>query len=234
MARQIFLLPVTDTIIESWKRVDGVKQTFWIGFAALLALALAHVIQIDLFQDYRIVSVMIGAVLTILMMLLSAGLIHLGINRAKDRPVDLNTMLYAFNLKVALHLIGLFILQTLLIMIPTACIALGFYMMTLSLVYSVLGLFLVMGATVGFFVLIVRMIFSPAFILDHDEKPFAAIKKSIHVTAGNFWYILAFLYMSLVIIVASELSFMIGLIWTIPLWYIWYGMSYTALANNNQ
>lgn len=234
MTKQSYLFPVTETAIESWKRVRGAKQTFWMGILPLMLIGFAHTLALTYLGQNPTWSLLVCTPLLLIASLLGAGLIHMGIYRAKDLPIDFSSMLYAFHPRVMLHLFGLFILQTVIVAIPTACIGASLYLMTLGSAFAALGIALTIATTLSYVLIIIRMIFSVAFVMDHDEKPFAAVRKSVQITSGNFWPILGFFYMSVIIMVASGLTALIGFIWTIPFWYIWYGMSYTALSKNNQ
>lgn len=232
MTKQGYLFPVTDTAIESWKRVHGSKQTFWQVLLPLMLLMFAHTTALSHLLHHPGWLLATCIPLFLIILLLGAGLIHMGIYVAKNQPISFNTMMYAFHPLIILHLFGLFILQSIIIGIPSALIGLGIYLMTLGSTLQVVGIILTMAATISVVIFIIRIMFSVAFVLDHDENPFIAIRKSIAITSDNGWNLVGFIYMSLVILVASMLTALLGFIWTIPFWYIWYGMIYTTLSKH--
>lgn len=237
MTRQVYPLPVNNSAISSWSKVDGVKSVFWPGIIILWAVTLLDFKMQHLANHGRIsldVWSISAVIIFFINLLMSAGLIHMGIMRAKGEKLDWHALFYAFNLNVLLHLIGLIILQSMIILLPSVLIFFSFQLMTMKNTYlNVLGGSTVVLATLFYFIIIVRMLFSVAFILDKGEQPFAAIKHSIQASYGNFWRIIGYGYMCLVLLAAGVVSCFIGFIWILPFLYIWYGTVYLELSRKN-
>jgi hypothetical protein len=231
-----YRLPVTDTVIKAWKQVNGAKSTFWFGILTLFVIVFigAHLERYFLNNDMRTALITTIVIVNVINLLFSAGLIHLGILRSKGEDIEYKMVFYAFNLEVLLYLIGLIILQTLIIFIPTAGIVLGTTMLvSSSRVLQLLGILLGMVSTVGIIYLAVHMMLSLGFILDKKIQPFAAIKKSFATTKNNFWRLATYGYMISVLMLAGMMMFVIGIVWTLPLWYIAYGAVYHEMSSNN-
>lgn len=237
MTRQVYSLPVNNSAISSWSKVEGAKQDFWPGIIILWAVTLLD-FKIQHLANLGKISLDLWSVAAVVIffvnLLISAGLIHMGIARAKGENVDWHDLFYAFNLNVLLHLIGLIILQTIIVLIPSVLIFFSFQLITMHNVYlSYLGFATVILGTLFYFIVIVRMFFSVAFILDRCEQPFKAIKHSIQASYGNFWRLIGFVYMSFVLLIAGIIGCFIPLIWILPFLYIWYGSVYLELSRKN-
>src|SRR3990167_1138090 len=74
--------------------------------------------------------------------------------------------------------------------------------------------------------LVIRTFFVPAFILDKNATPLESIQLSFQATRSNVLELIALLFLLTLILFISILPFGIGLIWTIPLLSINYGIVY--------
>lgn len=237
MTRPVYPLPVNNTAIASWTKVEGTKQLFWPGIILLWVITFID-FKIQHFVNAGQLSINFAtagvAIIFIVNLLISAGLIHMGILRAKGETLQWHSLFYAFNLNVILHLIGLIIVQGLLVMLPSVMIFFSMELMTKHNFYlSLLGGGAIVIATLFYFIIIVRTLFSVAFVLDKSENPFKAIMHSIQCSYGNFWRVIGFVYMSIVFIAAGVLTCLIGFVWILPFLYIWYGSVYLELSRKN-
>lgn len=237
MTRQVYSLPVNNSAISSWSKVEGVKSVFWPGIIILWAITLLD-FRIQHLANLGRISIDTWSIAAVIIffinLLLSAGLIHMGIVRAKGEKLDWHALFYAFNLNVLLHLIGLIILQSIIVLLPSLLIFFSFQLMTMKASYlNIIGIATIVLATLFYCIIIVRMLFSVAFVLDRSEQPFKAIKHSIQASYGNFWRIIGFVYMATVLLVAGVASCFIGFIWILPFLYIWYGSVYLELSRKN-
>ncbi len=237
MTRQVYSLPVNNSAISSWSKVEGIKGVFWPGIIILWAVTLLD-FKLQHLANHGRISLDVWNVAAIVIffinLLMSAGLIHMGILRAKGEKLDWLALFYAFNLNVLLHLIGLIILQTIIVLMPSLLIFFSLQLMTMNSPYlNLLGGATTVLATLFYCIVIVRMLFSVAFVLDRGEQPFKAIKHSIQASYGNFWRLIGFVYMCVVLLVSGVVSCMIGFIWILPFLYIWYGSVYLELSRKN-
>src|SRR5205085_143591 len=79
------------------------------------------------------------------------------------------------------------------------------------------------------FYLLVRLMLSIAFVLEQNVNPWRAIVLSFHATRCNFWRLFGWYIAIWIIMMISIIPLGIGLIWTLPLIYISYGMIYKTL-----
>lgn len=233
------LLPVGDTISGAWQKVSGTKGSVW---GAILVMVLI-VLLCGLFQFLANTispnaGKVVNLVIQIIVFLLEMGLVYIGIQRALDRPVDYRLMFRTFDFAIAIRAIGLYILQSLILLVPAVIMIAGgilFYTTQEAdrtpAIIGLSGLLFIIGFIVTIY-LYVRMWLAMAFVLDQGTGPWDAIKKSFCATKSNIWNLIGIsIFMSLIIIV-SAIPLGIGLIWTIPLGVIVYGEVYRRLLAN--
>ncbi|HTM64456.1 MAG TPA: hypothetical protein VL360_08180 [Gammaproteobacteria bacterium] len=233
MAGQVTELPVWDTISTAWEKTYGAKATFWGAILILAAIMFGIGVLEGISSQSSVISGLFQVIGNILGYFLQLGIIYIGITRAKDLPINYKMMFTTFDLMLALRLIGLYILQTLIFLIPIAIGAIGvyIYMMGSSSTTFIGGLIFLISVIIGI-VIAIRLSLSMAFILDTREGPVAAIKHSLAATNHNFWNLVGIYLLQVIIIIVSIIPLGIGLIWSIPFVLINYGMIYKILRVN--
>lgn len=226
-------LPVWDTLSAAWAKTYGSKATFWAAIGILAAIMFGIGILEGMTSKWWGIAGLFQLIGNILGYFLQLGLVYIGITRAKDLPINYKLMFTALDLQLALRLVGLYILETLIFLIPAAL--------------GIAGVFLFKsdsGAGMGFGALLfiisilasifigIRLSLCMAFVLDAGSAPVAAIKQSIAATEDNFWNLVAIFLMLVLLMFASLLTIGIGFIWFIPFAMIAYGEIFKTLRVN--
>lgn len=243
MEKPAFLLPVEETISASWGRVSGAKGSIW----AAIGITFAIVFAIGFITGFigslsNILGAIFNLVGQIISTLLQLGLLYLGIQRAKNAPINFRQVFRGFEKPIALRVIGVYVIQF-LIFLPLVII----FMLVPILIFGedlgevftsgltpqniMLVSWCVLGGLIGLFITL-RLILSMGFVLDMGADPWPAIKMSYEATRGNFFRLLAIFLFQIVVFILGAIPLGIGLIWVLPLVVIVYGMVYKNLLVN--
>lgn len=225
-------LPVWDTINAAWTRVSGSKGSFWAAAGIIFVIMFGIGVLEGITENLMFVSGLLGIIGSVLGYFLQLGLIYMGITRAKDMAINWKMVFNTFNTQIALYLIGLYILQTLIFMIPAIVGALGFMMFMAGGVLAFFGALVIIASIIGMLIIAIRLSLSMAFVLDTLTSPLAAIKQSIAATDGNFWNLVGIFLLQMLILIISVIPIGIGLIWSLPFSLICYGLIYKTLRAN--
>jgi uncharacterized membrane protein len=227
-------LPVEDTLRSAWAKVYGAKQTIWIAFGILLAIAfclgliegIAEIAGTALYSAAKLIT-------NIVSYLLQIGVLYIGICRAKDTPIHYQQMFRAFSLQRALCIAGLYLCEMVILIVPALIAASGMFIMTASFpVAGLIGILVLCFGLIAGIYLVTRLLPSLAIILDQDLGPIQAIKLSFKLTHGNVLRLLLLSLIQILILIISAIPLGIGLIWTLPFTFITYGMIYKNLLQN--
>jgi hypothetical protein len=234
MVNGIYIIPVWDTIKTAWEKVDGAKQTIWGALIVFFAIMFGLGFIEGIFKDSSpALSIVIKIIANVVAYFLQMGTLYIGIKRAYDLPIEYKQIFRVFEADIALKMVMLYILQILIFLpIVLFLVAASFitaFIPTISPAIPIL-LFIIGGAMVCY--ISIRMIISNAFILDKATQPLDAIKMSFKATRDNFWNCLGLTILQMLIIAVSALPLAIGLIWTLPLTFICYGVMYKRLQAN--
>jgi len=232
-----YLLPIKETIKSSWNKVSGTKTTICISFIFTIAfmscLLILNLMVLGIMPKVILVT---GGAIQVFCFLLQMGLVYMGIKRAQDEPISFNLLFRAFDGSIAFKLICLYILQALIILIPTiALMVLGFVMEAIAHIIGLYKLPIVVSIISAIVLLYVaiRISLAFAFILDKEVGPIEALKLSFHATQSNFWRLVGIFLIQTLIVMVSLIPLGIGLIWTLPFACINIGMVYKNLSQNN-
>jgi hypothetical protein len=234
MSDQAYQLPVWDTISTAWNKVYGAKASIWGALAVMFAIMFGLGILQGLFEDTPAIGFIISILSSLLGYLIQLGLIYMGIKRAQELPINFKLMFYAFDFEVASRLIGLYIMQILIFIVPVAIGALGFGLSTMGGASALLGILLIAVATLSGIFIAIRMSVSIGFALDQGVGPIIAIKKSFSATRNSMLNLLGLYILQSIIIGISAIPLGIGLIWTLPWSLVCLGVVYTRLAPQTQ
>lgn len=237
MANNPTILPITDTIKESWQAVSGAKSTYWTGMivAFLITFSLGFVASSFIYLP-KPAEIILRLFMQFIGFLMQMGLVYMGIKRARGEPIDSKLIFYAFDRGIMLRLIGVYCLQFLILGIPIALF------LTVSALPAIIGfpgisiIALIINIIIGvaFFIISFRMMLSVGFVLDKHSTPVIAIKQSFEATKNSVWQLIGLVLLQTMIIIVSAIPLGIGLIWTLPLSIIIYGMIYKKLLVNVQ
>lgn len=229
-----YVIPVFDTLGTAWSKVYGSKGAIWGGLGILMAI----MIGIGILEGVAsaigigIVASLIGFISQIVAFLLQLGLIYMGICRAKDQPINYNQVFYALNLPMALNIIGLYVLQFIIFIIPSIIMVSGAMLWNFGGAVMLLGIILFFAGFCSIILVAIRVSLSVPIVLDQMVGPVEAIKKSIKATDGNFWNLMGLYVAQMLIFFIAILPLGIGLIWCIPFGLITYGVVYDKLRQN--
>jgi len=231
-----YLLPISETISTAWYKVYGAKKTIWfaIGIFTLIVIGLSLLEGISK-AILPVLGTIINIITQVIIFLLQVGLLYIGILRARDSSIHYKQIYRAFEAKMALKVIVLYVLKT-LVLLPAILIAViptiltqhtqpsdGVKLITVAcyLVSFIIGVYLY-----------VRMVLSMGLVLDKETNPWDAIKMSFRATRENFWRLFFISLIQLLIVVISIIPLGLGLIWSIPFALILYGVVYNRLLVN--
>lgn len=245
MDANFYRIPVIDTIKLAWSKVDGAKGSFWAALGIMFLVIFAFGFLEGLFEESApILTGILKVVGGLVNFLLQIGVLYMGIQRAKDLPINYKQMFIAFELDMGLRAIGTYILQAiifivpmLLIFIPTILLATGATVAGGEPVAASTGAKIVIAlcyivAILLMVYLSIRLYISMGFVLDQRANPIDAIKSSFAATKGNVWNLIGIAILQFLILIVSIIPIGIGLIWTLPFVFILYGVLYKNLLVN--
>ncbi len=233
MTGQVLELPVKSTIHAAWEKTSSALGTFWAGIGIMFVITFSIGLLVGLTEQLPTLSGFFTVTGNLFGYFLQLSLIYIGITRAKDLPINYKMVFFTFKLDTALHLIGLYILQTLIFLIPVTIGVIGYILFnTGGVLLMMLGALIFIAAFLLAVCFAISLSLSMAFLLDTASGPLASIKKSLHATRLHFWNLGAIYLIMLGIILVSAIPFGLGLIWTLPLSMICYGLIYKRLSNN--
>lgn len=229
-------LPIMPTFSAAWSRVYGSKLTFWKGIGCMvlimLAVGLVKGALTTMWPSSESVVDIVGQVINYL---LQMGLVFIGIQRAFDRPINYEMIFNVFKIELSIKIICLYFLEVIIFLIP---VAIFFISLVIQQNYPD-NTGIMIGAFTGYVIsgilflfLLIRITLAMGFLLDKNQNPWIAIKSSFKATRDNFWRLLIVHFLFICLIVVSALPLCIGLIWTLPLGFILYGVMYKTLLPN--
>lgn len=236
MTEQTYLLPIWETISTAWEKVHGTKGSAWGAMLVIIAITLAISTVSVLMQPFLPdLAISIGILIPVAVFFLQMGLLYIGIQRALDYPFSFRLVFYAYHFSIAIRLIGVYLLEILLFLpfFILLQIAALLYTPAASLLIMLCAALLYFIATVGTVYLSFRFLLAIAFVLDKKLNSWQAIKSSFIATRANFWRLVAVSLIESLILIVSAIPLGIGLIWTLPLVLIVYGLIYKNLLMYN-
>jgi hypothetical protein len=230
MTDTTYNLPVMDTVKTAWNKVSGAKSSFWAVLGIMFVIEFIVGFIGGFFQapdghmpiGVTIVSLLFG----LIVMVVSWGLLYMGIQRAAGQPITYRMVGYAFNWGLVFRMVGLYILQLLilggvsLILLLTSILSLG----------TVVNVVLYIVWFVLFYAILFRLILGKAFVIAKQMGPVDAIKASFAATQGNVCNVIGITIIAVLILFVSAIPFGIGLIWSLPYIFINYGEIFKRLV----
>jgi hypothetical protein len=217
------VLPLQDTLKEAWNKTFGAKASIWAAIViTIVVVAILHALKV--FPLIGILFVILGKIAG---QLLRAGIVFIGILRARSAPITYKKMFRTIELYLALKIIGLFILEF-IIFLPLAIIIAAFNIV--PALNGFIGLIVSLLCFIAIIVISVRLSMATGLVVDKESNPWDAIKQSFLATRNHFWELLGIYIVFGIILLLSIIPLGIGLIWTIPMSFVLYGTVYRKLV----
>ena len=200
---------IGEILSSSWQLTRGIKLSFWIAIIIMYVVLIPFELVSDIIWgggvegEVSIGEVIIDCVSSAVWSIFTAGLIMMGINRARNEEVNWRDATSGF--PRALQIVIAALLQSILMVI-------GFLLLIVPGIYLTVGYALTFG-----------------LIVDKNLSAWEAMEVSRKTIHGVWWKFFALLCFVMVITIISAIPFGIGLIWTIPFSFIVMGVAYTRL-----
>lgn len=222
-------LPVFETIRLGFEKIKGTKGAIWGAFLTIFLIGLGIQIIAQLISHFSILlSLIVSNTGQLINFLLTTGIVYIGMQRALDLPISYEQIFRIWELKRALNIIGLYLLKAIIF---AAFIIPIIFIVPFMVVFHLMALLLVPIIAILIY-LAIRMAFAIAFVLDKDVNPWRAIVLSFQATRGNVWRLIGFMVTLFFLFLISMIPLGVGLIWTVPMMFICYGLAYKALLLN--
>lgn len=231
-----YLIPIRDTIETAWQKVSGSKLPIWGAFGLVFLIMFCFGLVSGAMQFFTPkLAWVFGAIMELFGVLLQAGILYLGIQRAKDSPIAANLVFRAVNSSLAWKVIAVMILVVLILVIPILFEVAGLFLTITqqNTLLQVVGCIISLISSIAIIYLAIRMKLSIGFVVDRESDPWQAIQQSFNATRCNVWRLIGIYLIQALIVFISAIPLGIGLIWTIPFSLILYGTMYQRLSQNN-
>jgi uncharacterized membrane protein len=227
--------PVIATFEEAWQKVKGAKMPFFLVILSFVALILVTGIIAAIIHIFvnPSASIIVSIIADVFQLVLAWGIIYLGIQRAMGAPIFYSMIKNVFSFDLFGKMIGLYILYFTIVGLPLLFPLLGYllvkYVGDTSAMQLIKALLSIIGSLITIY-LAIRISLGKGIVVNERKNPIEAIKISFAATRGNFWNVLGFLLLQILVLVISIIPLGIGLIWSIPLCSIAYGLLYRKLV----
>jgi hypothetical protein len=225
MSAVIETFTISNVMKAAWDRVSGSKKTFWavIGAAFLIMFILSLIFGMAKSPLMDGIMKVIGAVIQAV---LSWCLLYVGINRAEDKPIEFRMIRSVLsNGKMMLNLFLVLVLR-LVAFIPAVIIGgIG----AIPNLPSALSFICFVVAAILYVFIAARLWLADAIVMDQQASSIDALKKSFHMTKNHVWELIGLFILTAVFLMISSIPLGIGLIWTLPFFFILYGVVYKTL-----
>lgn len=213
--RNVGSLPfsVGGTLQEAWRLTNGAKGPIWIAILVTILImgSLGSLMAIPAYFSGTETSAATGGMfssivnllMNILSTILSAGLMYMGVRRATDRSLSWK-MLFS-GLPVALSICIASILQMI-------CVGIGCLLLLLPGIYLLVGYCMTLP-----------------LIIDQRLSPWQAMETSRRAVHKIWWKVFGLFVVIMLISMVSAVPLFIGLIWTVPMYFVVGGVLYRHL-----
>jgi hypothetical protein len=205
---------VGDTIKEAWQKTKGAKGAIWgavfVMYLILFGISFAgfYGSQSMMGSDPTTVMGVNGGLQLItswLSMLMTGGLMLIGVRRALEQRVSWKMVFAAFSGEKVLSMTIAAVLQILLI-------AIGFLLLIIPGIYLTVGYALALP-----------------LILDKGLGPWEALETSRKAIHKKWWTVLGMYLVMMLLYAVSMIPLGLGLIWTVPMFMVLIGVLYGRL-----
>jgi hypothetical protein len=231
-------LSIGEVVRNAWDKVNGSKKTIWLAFIIFCATTYGiGTLGTNISTTLPFLKTPLALLCSLINVLLQAGFLYIGIQRALDHPISYPMIFRALQPSFAIRILGLYLLK-IIIILPISFL-IGFtinmtsvafanddlFMKVVTLSASILSILLLLYVTL-------RLFAGMGFVIDKKVNPWQAVKLSFQTTRSNVLNLAALTCIELIILAASIIPLGIGLIWSVPLALIIYGMIYRKLSLN--
>ena len=223
---------------SAWVKVNGAKKTIWIAFIIVCVITYAlSAFQTYIMPDYPLLQKPTAFICSLINVLLLAGFLYIGIQRALDQPISYQMIFRGFKPGFAIRVIGLYLLK-IIIILPAAFLvsfAINFTAAAFASSDRLMEVVTLSACALTMLLLLyvaLRLFIGMGFVIDKKVSPWRAVKLSFQSTRSNILNIATLACLELVILAVSIIPLGIGLIWSAPLVLIMYGMIYRKLSLN--
>lgn len=206
---------VGELLKDAWQKTKGAKGSIWAGMGVmyLVVFALSFGGPLALMQVYKNSDPMMAMgingglqiVVSFLSMIFTGGLMLIGVRQALGQRVSWQMVFAGFSGSKILSICIAVFLQFLLIMI-------GFALLVLPGIYLSVGY----GLTLP-------------LILDKGLGPWDALEASRKAIHKKWWTIFGLYFVMMLLYLVSAIPLGIGLIWTLPMFFVMVGVLYSRL-----
>jgi uncharacterized membrane protein len=202
---------ITGVLKEGLRRAQGVKFTF-IGsiiIYVIIAVFVKSLLRFIFSNSESLLSVYAASTLEMIFTLpILVGVMLLGVKRARDETLQIPSIFNYFSMTIPL--VFAYILMTIILTI-------GFLLLVIPGIY-----------------LAVSYAFVYTLIADKGLGVWEAMELSRKTVTKQWFKFFGLSLLSILIIMISAIPFGIGLIWTIPMTYISYGLLYHRLFDDEE
>ncbi len=212
-------LSIRTAFSNAVSKVNGSKWAFMQLLLCQLLLVLCFVV----IRIYDHISTGAGShiILEVIRMIIDYILFmactYFGIRRAQGQSISINDIRNVLQFRIIFNQFAYIIFWILVCFI--------FILISLMEPYSAL----LGGGVIAFFG--VRLTLTTSFIIDKNMNFIDAIESSFNSTNGNFWKLTASWFLTVCLFLSGIVTLGIGIIWLIPLIYIFMGEIYLQLSD---
>ena len=218
----------TDIVYVAWKKVHGNKAIVFTAYCLISLVVIAFATFGFIFnvlihgadQAFGVLGGLINFVF-------QSSLVFIGIQIAKDLPTHYRMILYGFRASLIAKVILVYIMIMLIIWVPSLVIGAIAHQL-----HSSFNFVLYIISLIIYIYLSVRVSLAIGLVVDKHDNPWKAILTSFDLTADHIWSLFLTYLLVFVIVIVSVIPLGIGLIWTLPLALISYGVIYKQLTSH--
>lgn len=202
---------ISDVLSEAWQKTSGAKGTFWLAFLIYLAISIGISIVMQLvmmavmmnFQGEGVIvaiSIIEQLVMNLILTPVAIGILILGIRRSADATIQAGSIMGYYS-----HMWRLFL--------------------TLILIYVMVFIGLLLFVIPGIYLAVAYYMAMP-LVVEKGLSPWEAMEISRKAVSKRWFTMFFFGIVLSLILLVSMLPIFIGLIWTLPMAMIAYGIVY--------
>jgi len=227
---------IGEVLSEAWGKINGCKGSIigagLVAYGLMLLVGFALGLVIGILAVFTkspellmVFNLLVNIVSTVLAYPLFAGVFLIGIRRAGGYPVRFNMVFACLNQAVPLLLTAL--LMNLVIYVPIGLL--------LGLAYLIGGfsggLFMLTGLLAMVYVIYIGISYSLALplVFERGLSPWQALETSRKAISQRWFKVFGLVLLVWLLMTLSAIPLMIGLIWTIPLMIVVFGVLYRTI-----
>ena len=229
---------IVDLVKESWAAIKGFKATYWgaLGYCVLVGI-LSFLVGFGInyagqslfgYSD-EIGQAVVNVVITLITLPLIVGMMMLAIRYSADLPVRSKDVFNYYS--SYLRIFGVYVVQWVILFVLWFASQVFFELTGATDVNAYKALYFVFGAV--FFLSFIYLAISYMFSLVLRVEKNYGIIQSLEVSRkaiSQHWFKMIFALITFeIIVLLSAIPLLIGLIWTMPMFYIMLGILYRTM-----